>query len=255
MTTPCRPCSDRRCTSLPLLGRGKVREIYALGDGRLLMVTTDRISAFDVVMAEPIPDKGRGPHRSARCSGSTCSPTWSPNHLSSATDVTRGPRGRAGAALDAGRAAHLLPIEGVARGYLAGSGWHEYHEPRQGLRHPVAVGLVDGAELPEPIFTPATKAALGEHDENVDFDATVARSVRSSGPHPRRSASSSTRAPPRRRAARDHPRRHQVRVRARRRRRARARRRGAHPRLVALLAGRRPRPGAASRYDKQFVRD
>src|SRR3989344_1403097 len=106
-------------TSLPLLARGKVRDNYAVGDDRILMVASDRLSAFDVIMGEPI------------------------------------------------------PVEAVVRGYLAGSGWKEYQESRAVCGVPLPEGLTNAAKLPEPIYTPAAKAAAGEHDENITFERTV----------------------------------------------------------------------------------
>jgi phosphoribosylaminoimidazole-succinocarboxamide synthase len=161
---------DTSSLDLPLVHAGKVRELYALDDDRLLMVASDRISAFDFVLEPGVPDKGRVLTQ--------LSLWWFaqlgdlvPNHILS-TDV---PAAVAGRAVVCERLT-MLPVECVARGYLTGSGWLEYQESRTvcGVRLPE--GLVDGSRLPEPIFTPATKAALGEHDENVDF-ATVAATV------------------------------------------------------------------------------
>ncbi len=155
---------------LPLVHAGKVRELYALDDNRLLMVASDRISAFDFVLDPPVPDKGRVLTQ--------LSLWWFaqlgdlvPHHVLS-TDVPAELEGRA---VVCERLA-MLPVECVARGYLTGSGWLEYQDSRTVCGVPLPEGLVDGSRLPEPIFTPATKAALGEHDENVDF-ATVAATV------------------------------------------------------------------------------
>ncbi|MEO8936204.1 MAG: phosphoribosylaminoimidazolesuccinocarboxamide synthase [Burkholderiaceae bacterium] len=162
--------------SLPLLGRGKVRENYAVGDDRLLMVTSDRISAFDVVMAEPIPGKGEVLTQMALF--------WFdmlhdivPNHLTGispesvvAADEVAQVRGRSMVV----RRLAPLPIEAVVRGYLAGSGWKEYRDGGAICGVALPPGLRNAQRLPEPIFTPATKAEFGEHDENIDFDATVA---------------------------------------------------------------------------------
>ena len=164
--------------SLPLLGRGKVRENYALGDDRILMVTSDRISAFDVVMNEPIPGKG--------VVLTTMAAFWFalladvvPNHLTGvAPESVVGPdeaeqvRGRS---MVVQRLAPL-PVEAVVRGYLAGSGWKDYRDAGAicGVRLPA--GLRNAERLREPIFTPATKAELGEHDENIGFDA-MAQSI------------------------------------------------------------------------------
>ncbi|HSN32935.1 MAG TPA: phosphoribosylaminoimidazolesuccinocarboxamide synthase [Ideonella sp.] len=159
-------------TSLPLLARGKVRDNYAVGDDRLLMVATDRLSAFDVVMGEPIPGKGEVLTRMAlfwfeRLAGIV------PNHLTGddPESVVR-PEERAqvrGRSMLVRRLAPL-PIEAVVRGYLAGSGWAEYE--RSGAVCGIALppGLRNASKLPAPIFTPATKAEMGAHDENITFE-------------------------------------------------------------------------------------
>jgi phosphoribosylaminoimidazole-succinocarboxamide synthase len=162
--------------SIPLLGRGKVRDIYAVGDA-LLLVATDRISAFDHVLASGIPGKGK--------ILTQISLFWfeffrdlTPNHILSA-DVREYP-----AALQPysdqleGRSmlvkrAEMFPVECVARGYLAGSGWKEYHAAGTVCGIPLPAGLLDGSRLPEPIYTPATKNMEGGHDENIDFASTV----------------------------------------------------------------------------------
>lgn len=153
---------------LPLVHAGKIRELYAMGDDRLLMVATDKISAYDFVLEPAIPDKGEILTR--------MSLFWFdlldgfPNHVVS-TDVPEAVAGRAVVCekLD------MIDIECVARGYLMGSGWAEYQQSRTVCGIELPVGLQNGSRLPEPIFTPATKAALGEHDENIDFDQTVDR--------------------------------------------------------------------------------
>ena len=146
----------------------------------------------------------------------------------------------------------MFPVECVVRGYITGSGWKDYQAHRRGLRDRAAGRPAESEQLPEPIFTPATKAELGDHDENVDFDraAEIARrprAARGAAPPVARGLRARRRA---RARARDHPRRHQVRVRPRADGDDRARRRGAHARLLALLAGRRlragPRPAVAS---------
>ncbi len=161
--------------SLPLLGRGKVRENYAVGDDRILMVTSDRISAFDVVMNEAIPDKGRMLTRMALFWFARLHDVV-PNHL---TDIAP----EAVVDVDevdqvAGRSMVVkrlkpLPIEAVVRGYLAGSGWKDYQASGSICGVALPAGLRNAERLPAPIFTPATKADLGDHDENIDFDATV----------------------------------------------------------------------------------
>ena len=153
---------------LPLLTSGKVREMYDLGD-RVLMVASDRISTYDAVHPTPIPDKG------AVLTG--LSAFWFertagivPNHLISATEgVPPEVRGRALAV----RKLEMLPVECVVRGYITGSGWKEYQRDGSVCGIPLAPGLRESERLPEPIFTPATKAAEGEHDENVDFERAV----------------------------------------------------------------------------------
>ena len=150
---------------LPLVQSGKVREIYDLGD-RLLMVASDRISTYDVVHPTPIPDKG------AVLTG--LSVFWFgrtgeivPNHLISATeDVPAEVRGRALAV----RKLEMLPVECVVRGYITGSGWKEYQAAGEVCGIPLPAGLAESQQLPAPIFTPATKAQQGDHDENVSFD-------------------------------------------------------------------------------------
>lgn len=158
---------------LSLLKRGKVRDIYDLGD-MLLMVATDRISAFDVIMPDPIPDKGRILTRISLFWFKIMEPLVS-NHLI-ASDVDNFPasckpyvdilRGRSMLV----KKAEPLPVECVVRGYLSGSGWKEYQKSGSicGLKLPQ--GLQESAKLPEPIFTPSTKAAIGQHDINIDFE-------------------------------------------------------------------------------------
>jgi phosphoribosylaminoimidazole-succinocarboxamide synthase len=159
-------------SGLPLLNRGKVRDIYGVGDDRLLIVTTDRLSAFDVVFPTPIPDKGRVLN--------TLSNFWFqrlqgiiPNHLSSATLAEVIPDAEERQDL-AGRSMIVqklkaLPVEAVVRGYLAGSGWKEYQQHGAICGVPLPPGLREADRLPEPIFTPSTKAEIGTHDENIDL--------------------------------------------------------------------------------------
>ena len=164
-------------TSLPLLARGKVRDNYAVGDDRLLMVASDRISAFDVIMNEPIPGKGALLTQMALFwfdkLGHLC-----PNHLTGqAPESVVAP---ADVAQVQGRSMLVkrlkpLPIEAVVRGYLAGSGWAEYQAQRSVCGVPLPAGLRNAQKLPEPIFTPAAKAAVGEHDENIRYAQVQAR--------------------------------------------------------------------------------
>ena len=157
--------------SLPLLSRGKVRENYAVGTDRLLMVATDRISAFDVIMAEPIPGKGEILTRMARFWFGLLHDVV-PNHLLEvdpesvvAADEREQVRGRAMVV----KRLKPLPVEAVVRGYLAGSGWKDYQASGAVCGIALPPGLKLASKLPQPIFTPATKAELGEHDENIAF--------------------------------------------------------------------------------------
>jgi len=166
-------------TSLPLLARGKVRDNYAVGDDRILMVASDRISAFDVIMGEPIPGKGTlltqmalfwfdklGPNGLDLC----------PIHLTgdapeSAVTAAEVPQVQGRSMLV--KRLKPIPVEAVVRGYLAGSGWKEYQESRSVCGVALPEGLQNASKLPEPIYTPAAKAAVGEHDENITFERTV----------------------------------------------------------------------------------
>lgn len=163
--------------AIPLLSRGKVRDLYAV-DGALLLVATDRISAFDQVLATGIPGKGK--------ILTQISLFWFdllkdlvPNHLITA-DVTQFPAALEpyanqleGRSMLVKRAA-MFPVECVARGYLAGSGWREYQTNGTVCGIPLPAGLLDGSRLPEPVFTPATKSQDGAHDENISFADTEA---------------------------------------------------------------------------------
>jgi len=149
---------------MKLHSRGKVREIYEAGADELIMVASDRISAYDVVMAEPIPDKGRVLTQMSVFWFETTGQIV-PNHLLD-QDV---PAEVAGRALRV-RRLEMYPVECVVRGYLSGSGWKEYKASQSVCGIELPDGLQESDQLPEPIFTPATKAELGEHDENIDFD-------------------------------------------------------------------------------------
>jgi phosphoribosylaminoimidazole-succinocarboxamide synthase len=161
---------------LPLVARGKVREVYAVDDDRLLLVASDRISAYDVVLPTPIPDKGRVLTALSVWWFEQLAPVLeahgATHHLLSATDVPAEVAGRAMLV----RRLRMLPVECVARGYLSGSGTVEYR--RSGSIRDVVLpaGLVEGSRLPEPVFTPSTKAEVGEHDEPITF-AQVADAV------------------------------------------------------------------------------
>ncbi len=149
---------------LKLHSSGKVREIYESGEEELIMVASDRISAFDVVMAEPIPDKGKVLTQMSVFWFETTGGIV-PNHLID-QDV---PEEVAGRALRVKRLS-MYPVECVVRGYITGSGWKEYQRDGSVCGIELPSGLEESDQLPEPIFTPATKAELGEHDENIDFD-------------------------------------------------------------------------------------
>jgi phosphoribosylaminoimidazole-succinocarboxamide synthase len=166
-------------TSLPLLARGKVRDNYAVGDDRILMVASDRLSAFDVIMGEPIPGKGAlltqmalfwfdklGPnglnicpiHLTGDAPESVVTPAEVPQVVGRSMLVKR---------------LKPLPVEAVVRGYLAGSGWAEYQQNQAVCGVQLPAGLKNASKLPEPIYTPAAKAAVGDHDENITFEKTV----------------------------------------------------------------------------------
>ena len=166
-------------TSLPLLARGKVRDNYAVGDDRILMVASDRLSAFDVIMGEPIPGKGvlltqmalfwfdkLGPKGLNLCPIHLTGEA--PESVVTAEEVPQ----------VVGRSMLVkrlkpLPVEAVVRGYLAGSGWKEYQDNGAVCGVKLPAGLKNASKLPEPIYTPAAKAAVGDHDENITFEQTV----------------------------------------------------------------------------------
>ncbi|MFP5219402.1 MAG: phosphoribosylaminoimidazolesuccinocarboxamide synthase [Actinomycetes bacterium] len=163
---------------LPLVARGKVRELYAVGDDALLLVASDRLSAYDVVLPTAIPDKG------AVLTG--LSLWWFdqladvvPHHLLTArvadypAELQPHADALRGRSMLVRRLA-MVPVECVARGYLTGSGLSDYRATGAVCGVPLPEGLEDGSKLPEPIFTPATKAEVGEHDENVSLDAVAA---------------------------------------------------------------------------------
>lgn len=166
---------ESQLTSLPLVQRGKVRDIYAVGDEHLLIVTTDRLSAFDVVLPDPIPGKG--------AVLTAVSTFWLhrlhhiiDNHLADIPLETILPDPAERAQVE-GRAVVVrrlrpLPVEAIARGYLIGSGWKDYQATGAVCGIPLPAGLQQAERLPEAIYTPSTKAAVGDHDENVDFAET-----------------------------------------------------------------------------------
>jgi phosphoribosylaminoimidazole-succinocarboxamide synthase len=162
--------------SLPLISRGKVRDIYAVGEDHLLIVATDRLSAFDVVLPTPIPGKG--------AVLTAVSNFWFertrdliPNHLAELSLAEVLPDAAERAQVE-GRAVVVrklepLPVEAIVRGYLAGSGWKDYQRTGAVCGIPLPGGLREADKLPEPLFTPSTKAELGAHDENISFDRMV----------------------------------------------------------------------------------
>ena len=170
------PLFQSRLAHFPLAHRGKVRDIYTIDEKHWLIITTDRLSAFDVVLPTPILDKGRVL--------TTLSNFWFqrlshhlPNHLSDYpleavlpdADERRSLEGRAVVV----RRLRALPVEAIVRGYLAGSGWKEYRQTGAVCGIVLPPGLQEAERLPEPIFTPSTKAAVGAHDENIPFEQSV----------------------------------------------------------------------------------
>ncbi len=159
--------------SLPKIASGKVRDIYAVGADKMLLVTSDRLSAFDVVLGDPIPDKGRVLTAMANFWFGKLSHVV-PNHLTgidpesvvTGADEKSQVRGRSIVV----KKLKPLPVEAVVRGYLIGSGWKDYQQTGAVCGIQLPKGLQQAAKLPEPIFTPATKAEMGEHDENISFE-------------------------------------------------------------------------------------
>jgi phosphoribosylaminoimidazole-succinocarboxamide synthase len=166
------PVHETSIASLPLLGRGKVRDIYAVGDDKLLIVTTDRLSAYDVILPTPVPEKGRvltelADFWFARLASIV------PNHLTGIDPesvVAPGERSQVRGRSMVVKKLQPLPVEAVVRGYLEGSGWKEYSESGTVCGIELPAGLKRASQLPEPIFTPATKAEFGAHDENITFE-------------------------------------------------------------------------------------
>ena len=161
--------------SLPLLARGKVRDNYAVGTDRILMVASDRLSAFDVILGQPIPGKGALLTQMALFwfdrLGHIC-----PNHLTGQAPesvVTESERAQVLGRSMLVQRLKPIPVEAVVRGYLAGSGWKEYQVDQTVCGVPLPPGLHNASRLPEPIYTPAAKAEAGEHDENITYERTV----------------------------------------------------------------------------------
>jgi len=169
-----RPLLETHLDSLQLLHRGKVRDIYGVDAERLLIVQTDRLSAFDVILPTPVPGKGRVL--------TEMSNFWFrrlrhviPNHLldvAPETLVATAERGQVKGRAFVVRRLQPLPIEAIVRGYMAGSGWRDYQKTRMICGIPLPAGLKEAQKLPQTIFTPSTKAAIGSHDENIPFSET-----------------------------------------------------------------------------------
>ena len=167
-----KPLYESSLTSLPLLGRGKVRDIYAVGDDKLLIVTSDRLSAFDVILPDPIPGKGKVLTQLANFWFERLGHIL-PNQLTGIdpeTVVTAAEREQVSGRSLVVKRLQPLPIEAVVRGYLIGSGWKDYQQTGAVCGIKLPAGLQLAARLPEPIFTPATKAEQGDHDENISFE-------------------------------------------------------------------------------------
>ena len=167
---------ESNLTSLPLLHRGKVRDIYAVDNQHLLIVQTDRLSAFDVILPSPVPGKGQVL--------TTLSNFWFnklahviPNHLSAIApeSVVKNDADRAQVTGRSFVVKRLqpLPIEAIVRGYLVGSGWKDYQKTGAVCGIALPAGLREAQKLPQPLFTPSTKAKMGEHDENISFEKAV----------------------------------------------------------------------------------
>ena len=166
------PLLETHITSLPLVHRGKVRDIYAVGDDKLLIVTTDRLSAFDVVMPTPIPGKGEVLTRVSAFWFDKLKPIVPSQALDIAPEsvVAANERDQVAGRAIVVRKLKALPVEAIVRGYLVGSGWKEYQASQSVCGIALPAGLKQADRLPEPIFTPSTKAAVGAHDENIAFE-------------------------------------------------------------------------------------
>ena len=166
------PVYETSIRSLPLVGRGKVRDIYAVGEDKLLIVTTDRLSAYDVILPTPVPEKGRVLTELANFWFARLA-SIIPNHLTGIDPesvVSAQEREQVRGRSIVVKKMNPLPIEAVVRGYLEGSGWKEYQESGKVCGIALPPGLRRASKLPQPIFTPATKAEAGHHDENITFE-------------------------------------------------------------------------------------
>ncbi len=174
MNAPAVPASmyESSIASLPLVGRGKVRDIYAVGGDKLLIVTTDRLSAYDVILPTPVPEKGRVLTELANFWFARLA-SIVPNHLTGidpASVVAEAERDQVRGRATVVKRMEPLPVEAVVRGYLEGSGWKEYQESGSVCAVKLPAGLKRASKLPQPIFTPATKAQAGHHDENISYE-------------------------------------------------------------------------------------
>ena len=179
------PLFESSIKSLPRLGRGKVRDIYAIDDDKLLIVTSDRLSAFDVILPDPIPEKGRMLTAMANFWFARLAHII-PNQLTGIDPesvVAADERDQIHNRALVVKRLKPLPIEAVVRGYVIGSGWKDYQANGAICGITLPPGLRQAAKLPQPIFTPATKAEAGDHDENVSFEQAQARCVSALGPH------------------------------------------------------------------------
>jgi len=173
-----RPLFESSLTSLPLINNGKVRDLYDIDDQHLLIVTTDRISAFDVVLPTPIPGKGRILTETAQFwmhKAQSILPNQLSDDLKFADILTPEELLQLDGRAMIVRKLRPLPVEAIVRGYLVGSGWKEYKKKQTVCGIALPKGLKKAEKLPQPLFTPSTKAELGQHDENISFDEVVAR--------------------------------------------------------------------------------
>ncbi|MDO9386909.1 MAG: phosphoribosylaminoimidazolesuccinocarboxamide synthase [Thiobacillus sp.] len=166
------PLLESSIASLPLIHKGKVRDIYAVGDDKLLIVTTDRLSAFDVVMPTPIPGKGEVLTKVSAFWFDKLKAVVPSQALDIAPEsvVAENERGQVTGRAIVVRKLKALPVEAIVRGYLVGSGWKEYQASQSVCGIALPAGLKQADRLPQPIFTPSTKAAAGAHDENIAFE-------------------------------------------------------------------------------------
>ncbi len=170
------PLYESNLTSLPLINKGKVRDLYDVDDRHLLIVTTDRISAFDVVLPTPIPGKGRILTETAQFwmnKANDILPNQMADDVQLADILTPEELKQLDGRGMVVRKLKPLPVEAIVRGYLVGSGWKEYKKTQTVCGIELPAGLKKAEQLPEPLFTPSTKAEIGEHDENISYEEVV----------------------------------------------------------------------------------